>query len=333
MERREFINASGLALLSPFVAQALAMVESGSAGTPQPAPTVKDLFRLNRAYRADDAARVYKGEPIPEAGGPLLPPHMFMYYDEKKKLFLNPLNIVPTAKKQSWNIEATIHSFNISSQDYKDFEKLQKDIQIGLNFTAPTASQDRISWIFMNAINVFLAKAKDRPQQLSTFEKDNSPTADLKPSSKVTVSNGFVDLQVNAFGQAKDGIWRKLFNVLAKVAGSPLITSLGIPGLVAEAVSFVSQTLDVIASQDKLVPIWQTSPLTFAVCEGMDNERFKFTPGLWITIDRDYARKTNYLEKHTVNLEDESFKVSDKDQNAADANYLVMDLKLTAAKA
>jgi hypothetical protein len=106
----------------------------------------------------------------------------------------------------------------------------------------------------------FLAKAADRTQQLSTFEKDNSPTADLKPSSKVTVSSGFVDLQVNAFGQAKDGFWRKLFNVLAKVAGSPLTTSLGIPGLVAEAVAFVSQTLNVVASQDKLVPIWQTSP-------------------------------------------------------------------------
>lgn len=332
MERRDFINASGIALLSPVLGNLLAIAEQASAQSNQQPNRVRDLFRLNGSYRTEDVERVYKGEAIAEAGGPLLPPHMFMYYDEHKQIFVNPLNIVPSADNKNWTIDATLRSFNIDSQFYKQFSKLQKDVQIGLNFTAPTASQDRISWIFMNAIDIFLAKAKDRPQQLSTFQKNNSPTADLKPSSKVTVTNGFVDLQVNAFGQAKDGFWRKLFNVIAKVAGSPLLTTLGIPGLVAEAVSFVNQTLNVVASQDKLVPIWQTSPITFAVFKGMDKERFKFTPGLWVTIDRDYARKNKFLDQYKISLEDDSFMILDKDHKPIDTNYLVTDLKLNEAK-
>ena len=52
-------------------------------------------------------------------------------------------------------------------------------------------------------------------------------------------------------------------------------------------------------------------------------------PGLWATVDSDYAQQTNFLEGHTVDLLYESFRINDKAGKPVDANYLVADLKFT----
>jgi len=102
---------------------------------------------------------------------------------------------------------------------------LKQDLQLGINVAAPSSGgQDKLTWLFMNAVDVFLQKPSDVPAQLSKF-KNYSPTADLKPSSKISISEGVVDLQVTAFGQKKDSFWKELFGFAAKVLDSPLFAA------------------------------------------------------------------------------------------------------------
>jgi len=90
----------------------------------------------------------------------------------------------------------------------------------------------------------------------------------------------------------------------------------------------VDGVLDVIAQQNKLVDLWKTGSLEFAVTEDA-SARFGMKPGLWATVDSDYAQRTNFLEGHTVDLLYESFRITDKAGKPIDANYLVADLKFT----
>ena len=51
--------------------------------------------------------------------------------------------------------------------------------------------------------------------------------------------------------------------------------------------------------------------------------------GLWATIDAKYAQATNFLEGHTIDLQFQSFRITDSQKKAIDANYLVTDLKFS----
>lgn len=56
--------------------------------------------------------------------------------------------------------------------------------------------------------------------------------------------------------------------------------------------------------------------------------RFTMKPGLWATIDSDYAQQTTFLEGHSVDLQYQSFRITDKQAKPIDANYFVTELKL-----
>jgi hypothetical protein len=143
-----------------------------------------------------------------------------------------------------------------------------------------------------------------------------------------------VTLQVTAFGQKQDSLWTQLFDVMSRVAKSPIVSTalkgFAIPGLVTEAAHFVDGVLNTVAQQHKLVSLWQTGGLEFAVTKDA-SARFNMKPGLWATIDASYAQQSNFLEGHNVDLQYQSFRITDKNAKPVDANYLVMDLRFPAS--
>jgi hypothetical protein len=233
-------------------------------------------------------------------------------------------------------MEPTLQAFNIRKANQDNFKKLKNQVQLSFNATAPINKSDELSWIFMNAVDVFLAKDdKGRQDQLTKFGNSNSKTGTtLNSNPKINVEKGTVKLQVTAFGQKQDSAWTKFFDVLTKVVKSPLISTaakgFGIPGLATEAVSFVDGVLDSIAQQNKLVNLWQTGGLEFAVTEDA-TARFNMKPGLWATVDSDYVQTSSFLKDHQVDLEKQSFRIVDKNGNPVDANYLVVEIKFTSS--
>src|SRR5260370_5336534 len=165
----------------------------------------------------------------------------------------------------------------------------------------------------MNPVDVFLAKDdKGRQDQLTKFTNNNNKSgAAPNSNSNISVTEGTVTLQVTAFGQKQDSLWTKFFDVVAKVASSPIVSTaskgFGVPGLVTEAVTFVDGVLDTVAQQSKLVSLWQTGGLEFAVTKDA-TARFNMRPGLWATIDADYAQQTNFLAGPSVHLLRQSFR-------------------------
>ena len=255
---------------------------------------------------------------------------MFLYYDKDAKKFVNPTEVKPTLDSGNYELDAVLHAFNISKASANNFSNLKQDLQLGLNFATPTHDgQDKLTWLFMNAIDVFLQKPANVSSQLSKLNNYN-PTGSLTPSSKVTVSKGVLDLQVTAFGQKKVSFWRKLFDILSKVADNPLIAAFGIPSLVKASVDFVDKSLNMLETQDNLVSLWETRPTTFGIDKTATDQFYFLKSGPWVTIDSNFATNNNYLEKgFGLDILGQSFQIMDTSgakPTPIDANYLVTTL-------
>ena len=332
MERREFAKGSAVALLAVLTeASAELGLETARAGpSGKGTDGTKELFQLTKRNDPEVVKVVYEGSGRGLTASDV--PYVYAYYDEGQKKFNNPLEIAPTLAAASYTLESTLHSFNIRKADQDNFRNLKNQVQLGFNATAPVTKSDQLTWVFMNAIDVFLAKDKNRPDQLTKFTKDNGNGTALQSNPKVSVVNGLVSLQVTAFGQKRDGFWKKFFDFVTAAAGSAIISDVskgfGIPGLATDALKFVDHVIDVFADQEKLVPLWKTGSLEFAVHD-QAKARFKMKPGLWVTIDSDYAQQTNFLEGHSVDLQYQSFRITDKQAKPIDANYLLTELKFS----
>jgi len=66
----------------------------------------------------------------------------------------------------------------------------------------------------MNAVDIFLAKDAARPDQLTKFQKNAGPGTALQANPKVTIAKGLVSLKCPAFGQRRDGFWRRFIDVV-----------------------------------------------------------------------------------------------------------------------
>ena len=293
---------------------------------------LQPTFQLSKKSDPEQVRSLY------EAGskeiGPSTAPYVYAFYDEDAKKFASPLNLKPTLKKNSYTLQPILHSFNIKKSDQANFKKLKNQVQLGFNATAAVTKSDQLTWVFMNAVDVFLAKDQSgRQDQLTKFTNSNGKSSTpLDSTPKISVANGTVSLQITAFGQRQDSMWVKFFDFVSKAVNSPIISTaskgFGVPGLTTQALTFVDGVLDVIAQQNKLVDLWKTGSLEFAVTEDA-SARFGMKPGLWATVDSDYAQQTNFLEGHTVDLLYESFRINDKAGKPVDANYLVADFKFT----
>jgi hypothetical protein len=342
MDRREFLSGSRSALftavlanLPPECGTQLLQAQSGDSKSPSASTT----HQLTVANNPDVIAGAYRiGTKGP---GSAATPYVYAFYDEDAQKFLNPLaknpnGVKPSLPKGSYTMEPILHAFNIRQTSQRAFQKLKSEVQLSFNATAPANTSDQLSWIFMNAIDVFLAKNdKGRQDQLTKFTNSNSKNGTaLKSTPKIRVDKGTVQLQITAYGQKQKSLWTTFFDIVAQVSGSTMISSaskgFGVPGLAAEAVTFVDGVLDAIAKRDGLVNLWQTGGLEFAVTTDA-TARFNMKPGLWVTIDSDYAQHSSYLDGHHVDLQFQSFRITDQHGKPVDANYLVADIKFPSS--
>jgi hypothetical protein len=321
VNRRRFVSISALGALGLTLSDL--DIESFAQAGGNVGPS--DLLDLKNPYNSRLAVSVYGPSSAVEKG-PSVIPNAILYYDETKQQFVSPLGLEPTLEKGSYSMTGTLRSFNIGSGSYEQASASKSEVQIGLNFTAPlTSSGDKFAWIAKNAVDVFLQKGADVGKYLSSFKTSNPTSDNQKPTNKVQVLQGTFDLQVNAFFQKKDGFWSKLIKTLAKVSGSPLLATLGIPGIALEALDFVSYSFSKLTQDEQLQPLWNARPLTFALTKDAKNKRFGFRPGLWGVIDSSFAQSTNYLENHTVDLRGESFQILDASKKPINANYIMAD--------
>lgn len=326
-----FLGAMGSAELSSLLRPEFGTVFADENQRPRPGV----LGLTARSLPPALVASIYKsrpGESRDLQGSPL--PYVYAFYDESAKKFVSPLDITPTSPEGAYTLTSILHSFNIQTSIQKRFEKLQNQIQLGFNATAPVTNSDNLTWVFMNAINIFMAKPADQSAQLTKFTSGANDGTTLQVNPKVSIPKGTVNLQVTAFGQKKDGPWKKFFDIIASAVQSPIISDVskgfGIPGLATEALQFVDHVIDLYTQQEKLITLWQTGSLEFAVHKAA-NARFKMNPGLWATVDSGYAQASNFLDGHTIDLKFNSFRILDKQGKAIDTNYLVTDLKLDSA--
>jgi hypothetical protein len=329
MYRRDFVANSVVA----FLASTLAESALGSDG-PRLADQigshtggeVADAFLLTSKLDEEVVEQAYKGRAPRGLEGSELP-YLFLYFDEEKKKFANPLDVTPSLPPKAYSLEAKIHAFNIKRDQQDQFKNLKNEVQLGFNAKAPVTKTDELTWMFMNAVDIFLNKDKNRPDALTKFMGDNGTPLQANP--KVSVVNGILELQITAFGQKKDGFWKRFINIVTSAASSPIVSDVSkgfsIPSLSTEALKFVNHVVNVFSEQEKLVPLWRSAGLTFAIHTDA-KARFKMNQGLWIMVDSDYAHSTDQLDGHTIDLGYQSYRILDKNKKAVDANYLVTDL-------
>jgi hypothetical protein len=332
MDRRNFIG---------FTATGLGTALSSRLGTASPqrktdaqglSATVggTDIYQLTSRY-SDESARAQftSSGPSPE-----LPPHIYLHFDTKAKRFITPQDIEPDLTPGKYQLNAELTAFNMSQTTRQQFRQIDqnKDLQLTLNVAAPQSGDesDTLSWLFMNAIDIFGNKS-DVQQRLTKFSENNKLTASLKPISRIMIPQGEVDLQVVALGQEKVGGWKKLFTILSKISATPIFASFGLPALVPEVLQFVNQSLNVMAANEKLVEIWRTKRLPFGILKDTDAE-FKLKKGYWVIVDREYALNNRMLQNHKVDEYGQSLSLVRSDNQPVDANYLVTNLKLTQGK-
>lgn len=342
MDRRNFLNQSCCTALAAVLLQmqselgtAIPGVEAGASNSTADNSRTTTSHQLTKVNDPDAVTELYQSGA--RGLGPAPSPYVYAFYDEAANRFLSPLatdqkGVKPSLNKGGYTMAPTLQAFNIRQASQEQFKNLKNQIQLSFNATAPFGRSDQLSWIFMNAVDIFLAKDnKGRQDQLTRFTNSNNQAGTaLNSNPKIRVDKGTITLQVTAFGQKQDSFWTQLFGVMSKVGKSPIVSAasrgFGIPGLATEAMSFVDGVLEAVSQQHKLVSLWQTGGLEFAVTKDA-SARFNMKPGLWATIDSSYAQQSNFLEGHAVDLQYQSFRITDKQARPVDANYLVMDIK------
>jgi hypothetical protein len=299
-------------------------------------PQDKKLFRLDQKLASDQLKRIYK----PASGAVLAgagKQHMLFYYDSTAKMLVNPFNVTPSLAAGAYTLDITLRNFHASQDDDQNiWSKVKTDAQMQINVGAEPASPstgDQINWIISSGINVFGGGKSGIDQRLQTLTQNNKPTAQLKPTSKIDISNGKGLFQIQVFGQKKDSFWKKLLTLVTGVLNSPIFGTLPIPKLVPEAVTFASAVLDHLQGSDPLIEVLSSNPLDFKLYNGVTSAPpFTLRDGTWVTIDR--AKVVGSLDANSnlpgyvVDLPGQFYELKDKNAKAIDANYAVLTLDL-----
>jgi len=328
MERRDFLNSGAIAAMSAAGLQTFPLFQTSAFAQAAGSQAPPRVFHLTQKSDPERTAAGY----VAGARAPGDPPYVYAFYDEQQNKFINPLSLAPNLDStKTYTLTPTMRVFNISQAMRNRFKSLKQTLQLGFNATAPSTSGDNLSWVFMNAVNIFLSNSSDRSAQLTKFTSAGTtkPATTLTSTPKVSVSKGRLSLQITAFGQKQDSLWKTIFDLVTAASKSPIISTaskgFGVPGLATEALSFVDGVLDTFAHQNNLIPLWQTGSLDFTIAPDV-NARFKMKGGLWAVVDTDYAKNTGFLKDHTIDLQLQSYRINDSQGNAIDANYFVADL-------
>jgi hypothetical protein len=329
MRRRDFLEGGTLASFYTLLAHP-PTVEAKTTGK-----TNLSSFHYNftTPYKKVSVLNAYASSNAGEESPVPLPPQVLLHYNGTKFQKPSELESLLPATTPKYQLDADLYSFGTSSRNANIFKKLNADLQLSFNVGAGSGD-DLLSWLFMSAIDVFFEKNEaGRKQKLAKF-KDYKPTSNLKPQSKIIIPEGKLNLQVSALGQRRDSIWAKIFGIAKAIAGSPLLGTLAIPNLVFESLEFVSKVFTTVTTQDKVVKVWETNPLRFALNKAaLKDADFPFVEGFWVSVDREFALDTKYLQNHSLDKDTQGFQILGPDSRTPiDANYLVTKLTLKEMK-
>jgi hypothetical protein len=327
MDRREVIAGTFGGLLLPLFAQAAARSGPGVAAKPAIA------FDFTRIEDPQEIASAYQLHT--KGGNSASVPHIYAHFDPALEggKFVNPLAVKPILKADSYHLTTSLRAFNVAREQGMKFRSQKQQLLLALNASTSTKSFGRLSWVFMNALKVGLAEGDSRAAAMQDFFKDNGPSAPtLKATPGVVVQGGQVGLQLSALATHEEGFWSHLWDNFFKDSNSTTVSALAagasVPALAVEALGFVTHALNVLAHGENNEPLWSTGTLDFAVSPDVDAV-FKMKPGIWLTVDRTYAQRTNFLAGHTLDLEYQSLRLLDAHKVPVDTNYLVSELNFS----
>ncbi len=355
--RRDFMQSSSLALLAG------ALINSGIAPEVYSQISVPETQRSNRPFfrtdtytkaqleslygrdagRAEPAANASFANEV-RAGDRIGSQHMIFHYaDPTQKQFINPLNVKPALAAGKYSLEVTVLNSHASQMDFETiWNKLRHDAQLQLALTAPSQggeTSDDLTWTLMNGIDIFLGGDgfKGADKRLKPFVDNNKPTSKFRPSERIEVLTGGANFQLQVAAAKKDSWWRKLLTIGGAALDSPLFATLPIPKLLPLGVQFATAVLNHLKDTDPLVPIWTSARIPFKLYEGASpTSPFTFRPGLWLTIDREYAEQhldeNKNLKDHLVDIGGEFFEVKTTSGQPVNANYVVLQMNFPPIK-
>lgn len=338
MERRTFLTlpaAVGLASFGESSEAAQVTNRTTSAKRLQKTTVFQAGQKLakDRAVVAYDHAKLPHDRKVASRGVDTAQvPHVYVYYDRTTKKFLSAIDVKATLDAaKAYTLTSKLHSFNIKKSDQAKLTDLKSQIQLAFNATAPNPSGD-LTWIFMNAISIFGPNGDNKDQLTKFLNAQGQSGVPLLSTPSVTVTKGKVNLQVTAYGQRKDGLWKQFLDGVASLLGdgatAAALTGFGIPALALDAFKFVDKAVSTIMQDQDLVTLWQSESLDFGISASTD-EIFKMCPGIWIIVDYDYASATQILQDHTIELALGTFQLLNKSGKPVDANYLATELAFT----
>ena len=334
VDRRNFLRRSSVATLIGLMGQSKALAAGPEvASVKVPEEATGDFYRLLDTHTKPEVLEIYKEHPDNPLGiGGEARTQLLFYYDQTKKQFINPINVLPdpTVKSGKRKLDIEILNMHVSGEMNEEITTKSKgDLQLQLGVTVPANEQENYTWILLNGIDVFYGGTKEgRDERLRHFVDNNKPTDKLSSETAIEIGSGRGKLQIQAMYQRRKSAWRSFLTAITGTMKSPVFGILPIPRLVSEGLTFVSAALGYIQSKDALVPVWSSARLDFKIIDGYSEIPFTLRPGLWLTMDRSVAKKMMDDKRNigdlAIDVGGQFYEVVTKKEEPVDANYSVL---------
>lgn len=329
---RRVFGEIGLAALAGIALPAFEL-----SGQESQTEAVEQFYRLDRQLDDAESRRLYRPGIVASSNRAMQ--HMLFYYDKDRGL-VNPYNVVPDAAFQQgkqYSLKAEILNFHVSPEaDDTLWAKLEDELQLQLAISSQSMDDD-LTWIALSGIRVFLdGKKSGTDQRLQGFQAGLDPTKDFTGSSRILLQDGLGRLQLQIFGQKKRSFWSQFLKIANAAANSFAFGVVPIPKLLSQGVQFTSSVLDYFQARDRLVPILTSGQIPFRILSSAKNVDFTLRPGSWVAIEREFAMahadgNTN-LPGFKVNVPGQFYELTDKNNRAVPADYMVCSLQFPEIK-
>ena len=104
-----------------------------------------------------------------------------------------------------------------------------------------------------------VAKEKEAPKK---YRSDFDKAFARRP---IEIAGGLAEIRFEVFAHEEKSWWRKIFSGLGGSAAQSLITALGFPGIVNEAIDILNEAFDKFDNNTK--PLFRSAKMTFALSE------------------------------------------------------------------
>ena len=161
MDRREFLETF-VASLSLAATSTPALAETAKPlAMPQ-----RGLFGLSKIEDPGLQLAAYTASETQTFGSEA--PYVYLYFDEEKKAFVSPLNVQPILDPGLFHLKSKLCAFNVSGDVQSRAKTDKSSLQLGFNVTTRPNTADQLTWLFVNAVNLFRRGTVDA-DKLTTF--------------------------------------------------------------------------------------------------------------------------------------------------------------------